>query len=260
MILVVVVAIALFVFKGSGTPTGPSVDRSATASVVADVTRVPQSVADAVGVPASVTAPKLLGGQPSLTWSGKPAALYIGAEFCPYCAAEMWPMLIAFSRFGSFSGLSMTNSSAYDVHPSTATFSFRDARYTSDLLTFRTVEAAGNDTTGPGTHRPLAQPTAEESALWDTYSSRLGSQGAFPFLDIGNRLVTIGATYDPSVLSGLDQAQIAAKLATPTDPVTQDLVGSANLYTAVICSLTGGNPSAVCNAAGTTAAAKALGL
>jgi hypothetical protein len=31
--------------------------------------------------------------------------LYIGAEYCPYCAAERWPLVMALSKFGTFSNL-----------------------------------------------------------------------------------------------------------------------------------------------------------
>ena len=42
---------------------------------------------------------------PPLTSDGKPLVVYIGAEYCPFCAAERWPMVVALSRFGTFSGL-----------------------------------------------------------------------------------------------------------------------------------------------------------
>ena len=34
----------------------------------------------------------------SLTSDGKPQMLYIGAEFCPYCAAMRWSMAVALSK------------------------------------------------------------------------------------------------------------------------------------------------------------------
>ena len=41
----------------------------------------------------------------ALTSNGKPEILYIGAEFCPYCAAERWAIAVALSRFGTLSPL-----------------------------------------------------------------------------------------------------------------------------------------------------------
>ncbi len=34
-------------------------------------------------------------GQPALTSGGKPQIVYMGAEYCPYCAAERWAMVVA---------------------------------------------------------------------------------------------------------------------------------------------------------------------
>jgi Domain of unknown function (DUF929) len=60
--------------------------------------------------------------QAALTASGKPEVLYTGAGFCPYCAAVRWPLIVALSRFGTFSGLAparsaITNGAGQRVHP-----------------------------------------------------------------------------------------------------------------------------------------------
>src|SRR5712692_8559609 len=46
-----------------------------------------------------------------LTGNGKPEVVYVGAEYCPFCAAERWALSVALSRFGSFSGLHLIHSS-----------------------------------------------------------------------------------------------------------------------------------------------------
>ena len=74
--------------------------------------------------------------------NGKPLIFYFGAEFCPYCAAERWPLIVALSRFGTFTGLSTTTSSSSDAYPNTPTFTFRAASYTSDYVSFQAVEAS----------------------------------------------------------------------------------------------------------------------
>lgn len=261
MVVLLVVGLTGGSGKPSGATGGGGSGRSpAGAALVAGATGVSTALADRVGVPGSVALPKVLAGEPALTTDGKPGALYIGAEFCPYCAADMWPIIMAFSRFGTFSGLQLTTSSAWDVHPSTATFSFYGARYTSDLLSFETVEADTTDTAGAGSRRQLETPTTAQNELWSRYSARFGVGQSFPFLDIGNKVFLLGAGFDPSLLSGLDQQSIAAKLRDPADPITQAVVGSATTLTAALCSLTGGQPAAVCSAPATTAAARAMGL
>ena len=99
----------------SFTPVTP-----APASVVHDVTNIPASVYNTVGVDlpdaCRCRRPTILSNQPPMTLDGKsPAMLYYGAEYCPYCAAERWAMTAALSRFGTWSNLKITASSHTDV-------------------------------------------------------------------------------------------------------------------------------------------------
>ncbi len=265
--VVVVIILVFVVVKVAGSGSTPSKTRvipaptPASASVVADVTGVPQSVSDAVGTGQGVNAPQVLKNQPKLTSAaGKPEMLYIGGEFCPFCGAERWAMVLALSRFGTWSGLKETTSSPWDSDPATATFSFRSASVSSTYLDFVPVEHETNDNYGQGT-RALFQPlTNAENALWTKYSSQFGQTTGYPFVDIGNKVFVIGPSYDPGVLQGLDQAQIASKLTNPKDPVTEAVVGTANYLIAGICASTANQPASVCTAPGTRTAAAALKL
>jgi hypothetical protein len=136
IIVVVIVVLAFVLVKlnsGGGTagsssngPTG-----TALASVTKQVTDIPTSVTDQVAggkVPASffvdaktssaVTSIQSMGSYfatvdgKALTQNGKPEVLYIGSEYCPFCAAQRWAMINAFSRFGTFTGLTTTHSSS----------------------------------------------------------------------------------------------------------------------------------------------------
>jgi len=262
--VVVVLVVVLVIVKVTGS-NGPvslkaPTDRPASAAVAAAVTGVPISVMDAVGVSTAVSPPLVDRSQPLLMLNAKPGAIYIGGEFCPLCAAERWAIVVAFSKFGSFTGLDETTSSPWDgtAYP---TLSFRHATYSSALITFQPVEFQGNDTHGLGTRKVIRQLTAQQSALWATYAnSYTGGNQGFPFLDIGNRVLGMTSSYDPTVLTGLTQAQIARALSTPTDPVTQRIVGSANYLMAGICSLTAGQPSQVCSSTAVTTAGRSLAL
>jgi hypothetical protein len=250
----------------AGQTTSPTADGNslapvlvpAPASVVDAVTGVTTEVANAVGVPSTSTVapPSVQTGQPPLEIDGKPAAIFIGGEFCPYCAAERWAIVMAFSRFGTFNDLSETTSSPWDTDPSTPTFSFYGATYTSPLLTLATSEHESNDTNGLGT-RTLLQPLTDlESSVWQKYDNPEG----FPFLDIGNSVFVLSPSFDPNVLAGLDQADVAGKLTDPDDPATKAIVGTANYLTAAICSMIGSNSSSWCTQPAVTAAARAMGL
>jgi Domain of unknown function (DUF929) len=265
---VVVVIVLVFVIvkvTGSNPPksNGPvliAAPVTASPSVVAQATGVSDTVSNTVGTGTGVTAPSVLKGQPALTSNGKPEMLFIGAEFCPFCAAERWAMVVALSRFGTWSGLEETTSSLWDSDPGTATFTFRNAKLTSQYVDFVSVEHETNDNMGSGT-RKLFQPlTTAQANLWSKYSAKFGETTGYPFVDFGNKAFVIGPSYDPAILAGLDQPEIAGKLTNPKDPVTQAIVGTANYLTAGICAETGNTPASVCSQSGVHKAAVSMKL
>ena len=108
--------------KSSASASGPT--GTALATVVKDTTTVPASTLDTVAGGTATAFPKKISGGSALTSNGKPEMLYMGAEYCPYCAAERWSMVVALSRFGTFQGLGTTRSASGDVFPNTATWTF----------------------------------------------------------------------------------------------------------------------------------------
>lgn len=230
------------------------------ASAETAVTHVPRSTLDAVGVPTDVSGPTAISGKHrELTSHGKPDIVYLGAEWCPYCATERWPLVEALSRFGTFSGLRATHSSSSDVYPNTATLSFYGSRFTSRYVSFTPVELATNQVVKDA-YGVLQRPTKEETRLLSAYdrppySSRPGS---IPFIDFANRYVETGASYDPQLLQGLTQAQIAEQLHNPKNPIAKGADGTANLMTAAICKLTGNQPRSACSGPAVAAARSVL--
>jgi hypothetical protein len=272
--LVVVIIVALVIVKAadgsnstnaSYTPVTP-----APASVVHDVTNIPESVYNTVGISSStvpVSPPIVLTNQKPLVLNGKsPAMLYLGAEYCPYCAAERWAMTAALSRFGTWSGLKTTASSHTDVYPQTHTFSYYGATLTSPYLTFSSIEQLSNIPNGNGSYVPLQSPTKEEAAVISKFNDpqyitgATAGQVSYPFVDIGNVALISGASYSPGVLAGQTWSQIASGLSDPSNPATQAIVTTANYMTAAICASTKGAPATVCTSPGVKAAAKALKL
>jgi Domain of unknown function (DUF929) len=191
---------------------------------------------------------------------GKAIVTYIGAEYCPFCAAERWALAVALSRFGTFSNLSGTHSSSTDVYPDTQTLSFYGSKYTSPYLDFQPVEETTNQTVG-GSYATLQVPTAAQNALFSRYDVAPYSSepGSIPFIDIGNRYIISGASYSPTVLQGLTRDQIATELNVPSSPVAQAIDGAANAITAALSSVTGNQPSAVGNSPVIAALAKKIG-
>ena len=240
-ILVVVGIVIGTVVSSGGSKQAGATSGPLPASVQSKLT-VPVSVLAKVGAGTALPgAIKPVSGS-ALTSGGKPEMLYIGAEWCPYCAAERWAMAVALSRFGSFSPLKGIHSSHSDVYPNTATLTFYRATYTSKYLVFTPIE---NETVNKAT---LVTPTAAQQAIWNKYDPGNG----YPFIDFGNRYIA-GTTYNPQVLQGLTWSQIAADLHNPSSAVAKGADGSANLFTAAICKLTGNAPASVCDAAPVTA-------
>jgi len=250
---VVVAVVVVFLLVGHSSPSksglpSPDVNPLAPASVLSAVTGVSPTVSSTIGA-GGVTDPlQPLSGSPAqLTGpNGHPELFYLGAEFCPYCAAERWSVVIALSRFGSFSNLrtTMSDSNPDDI-PNTHTFTFYGSSYSSQYLDFAPIESADRK------NNPLQTPTAAQQALINSYdtSPYSSTTGGIPFQDLANRYILSGAGVNPEILQGMDWQQIADTLSNSQSQVAQAIIGNANWITAGICKVTGNQPGSVCNGA-----------
>lgn len=247
VVVILVIVIVFVVAKLSSKPATTSASNGPTgaalAKVIAATTSVPASTLAQVGAGGVSTPPAAVSGAP-LTSGGKPEMLYIGAEYCPYCAFERWGMIVALSRFGSFSGLRTIHSSSTDIYPNTPTWTFYKSTYTSKYVTFTPVEETTNvpDKNSPAGYVPLQTPTPAQQALLSKYNPG----GSIPFVNFGNKYVITGASASPSVLDGKSWATIAAELSDASSPVAQAVNGTANFMTAAICKMTSNQPASVC--------------
>ena len=174
--------------------------------------------------------------------------LYIGAEYCPYCAAMRWPLAIALMRFGELSGVRYSRSSSNDVFPDTATLSFHGATFEGTLLKFESVELSDHDGTA------LEKPTLAQRQVF----TRLNDRGSIPFLELGEKYVSVGSPFSPQSLASLDWKGVVQKLEQGSNATSQDIMSEANLLTAAMCTLTKQQPKDVCTAPGIEAVAKLL--
>ena len=198
-----------------------------------NLTSVSFSTLSAVGRGASaVTAPISI-TDAALTNNGKPEILYIGAEFCPYCAAERWSLVVALSKFGNFTNLEYMASAVNDQNISTV--SFRDSTYSSQYLSFVTVENEDRN------RNALQQTSSSEQALWDKYNAN-----SYPFIDIGGKYILKSSQFPYSDLSGLTWTQIGSALNNPSSSIAKEIDGAANYLITDFCKIDGGAPSTVC--------------
>lgn len=277
--LVVVVVVALVIVKvmsGSPTTTNSSGFQPISPTVQSELTTIPATVFNTVGVTspvAPVNPPTPLKNQPALTDTSStgatlPEVLYVGAEYCPFCAAQRWPTIIALSRFGTFTGLGNMTSSSIDSFPNTPTFTFVKAKYSSKYLVFKSVEEYTNiSDAATDFYTPLQKATAAETANFKKYDTSTyipgetsEEDGSIPYITMGNEFLVSGASYTPATLQNLSRNTIAAGLDDATNPVTQAIITSANYQTAALCQLTKNQPSNVCTSAGVMAAKKVMGL
>jgi len=256
LVLVVVVALVATRLITGTSGSGPPPTPRASAALMADATGVGARVLDAVGAPGppAVVPPTPLASTTTLRADGRPMVAYVGAEFCPFCAAERWPLVVALSRFGTFSNLGVAVSSAQLVFPRTASLSFRGASYRSRWLVFEPTEtySASGTEQAPASFAALqvVPPAVAAVARRLDVPPLAPIAGTLPFVDLAGRAVIIGASFSPAVLSGLSAAAIASDLTQPANPVARAVDGAANELTAVLCQATGGHPVSVCHSAG----------
>jgi hypothetical protein len=263
-VAIVVIALVLVKLNSGAAPASNGPTGSALATVTKQVASVPTSVTDQVaggGVSTSslITSSQIsaaaqspgsyfatVNGTP-LTSAGKPEVLYLGAEYCPFCAAQRWAMINALSRFGTFSGLTTTHSSSTDSYPNTPTWTFHKSTYKSDYITFTPVEETTNVPSASGGYTTLQTPTSAQQAISQQYNP----SGAIPFISIGNKYVQVGniSPLGPQLLAGKTWSQVATAMNNPSSTLGQAIIGNANYMTAGICELTGNKPATACTPA-----------
>ncbi|MGH9298907.1 MAG: DUF929 family protein [Acidimicrobiales bacterium] len=277
----------------SGGPAGGGHDpyiaaTPAPANIVQALQNVPASELAAAGNGSATVGAKASGanlirlsGKP-LSSGGKPEIVYLGSEYCPFCAATRWPLTIALDRFGSFTGLETTASTPLDTYPDTHTLSYATAKYTSKYIVFNSTEELSNvcptnlvirNTSGSGPayecsggqYKPLQSVSKSVATLASTidsvaYFGSLDQNGAgIPFIDFGGKYAESGAVYDAQILQGASWSQIIRSFQVPNEGVGQAILGAANKYTAMICKMTGDKPGSVCSSSFVKAAEKSLG-
>lgn len=248
-VVVVVVAVVLGVVISNRPADAPAASSGgAGASALATLQKLPATLFDKAPAPSPAQAPAKLQGGTALTQDGKPKVLYIGAEYCPFCAMERWALIGALSRFGTFTGITETTSSSTDVHPNTPTFSFKDAKFTSDVVAFQAIETQDRE------GKPLQTLDGENLALFQKFNPG----GGIPWITYGGTTATDGATVDANAFEGKTYDQIIAGIQDPTSDIGKTVTPAINMITAQICEQTKGQPADVCTSQGVQSASVLL--
>lgn len=185
---------------------------------------------DVNGIQRVYAQPKLIQGH---AWT-----LFVGGQFCPFCASMRWPFVKALSRFGTFSGLGQMHSQtgADGFNFSIPTYDFVHASYNSPYLTVRMVEVA--DANG----NPLQSLDNDETDL----VNHLDPRGTIPFVFVGGTYVA-QLPFSPLLLQDRSYPQILAEVnAENPGQLGQAINTEADALTAALCTTDGAQPAAVC--------------
>jgi hypothetical protein len=187
-----------------------------------------------------------------LTSSGKPEVLYVASEYCPYCAMENWPLIVALSRFGKFTGLTTSRSPEFEHIAPVDSWTFYGSNYTSPYLSFVPVEEYSNvlvnakaSSDAGKSYRMLERLTPAQRATLAKYDK----PGSIPFLDFGGRAVQVGSgPMPPQLMTGKSWQQVAAAFRRPKTDLGAALLTEADSLTAELCRITGDRPASACPA------------
>lgn len=243
--LVVCIVAVLVIVKVTGS-NGPAADESSPpagtpipASTIAKLASVPVPTLNAAPTTGIISAPRSV-ANPALNVNGKPELLYIGAEWCPHCAAERWALYVALSKFGTFSPSPGRIHSA-NRDGDVPTLTFYGTTFSSPYLSFVPVEVFTNHPSGSG-YTPLQTPTSNQERLWQANGA------TFPFVDFGGKQILSGAQYSFADLQGLPFSAVSAQVGDNSTAIGASIDASAAQLIKTICgSLTHGQPASVCS-------------
>ena len=201
------------------------------------------SIASLHAAPATgiISTPQAVNGK-ALTADGKPELLYIGAEFCPHCAAERWPLYVALSKFGTFSPAPGRIHSAIQ-EGNVPTLTFYGTTYSSPYLSFTPVEVYTNKPAPGGGYTALQTPTNAQAKLWQQ-----GNGGSFPYLNFGGKVALSGAQFSYADLQGMLFRTVANQVGNNSSVIGANIGASASDLIKTICvAMTNNQPASVCS-------------
>lgn len=170
---------------------------------------------------------------------GKLFVFFMGAEYCPYCAAERWAIVRALQKFGQWSGLNQTMSAARDEQfLNLPTYDFTEATYTSTHIEFVSRETKDRE------FKPLQKLLKAEEKLLHKYNPKK----EIPFLLIGGRFMQIGSGFTPKIFIGHTFRQTETELKKSESEIRKTIDEEASCIAALLC--VSGLPPELCKETG----------
>ena len=189
--------------------------------------------------------PKILGkfvevSKDTMRRAGKLFVFFMGAEFCPYCAAERWAVVRSLQKFGQWDGLKQTTSAARDEpFLNLPTYDFTKATYTSPHIEFVAREIKDRE------FQPLQKLLKTKEKLLRKFNPKK----EIPFLLIGGRFTQIGSGFTPKIFSGHTFRQTESEQKKKNESeITRTIDEEASKIAALLC--VSGLPPGLCKETG----------
>jgi hypothetical protein len=157
--------------------------------------------------------------------SKKVLVYYLGAGFCPWCAAERWSIIEALKHFGTW-GTLKPDKSADKNEPflNLPTYNFSGVKFESDVVEFVGKEFQDRN------FQDVDHFTDSDNAIIDNYNL----QGVIPFTFIGGKFVRIGSGPKPEQFVGLTHDDVKKQLENKDTSLAKAIEEEANYIAALI--------------------------
>jgi thiol-disulfide isomerase/thioredoxin len=189
--------------------------------------------------------PKVLGkfvevSKDTVRRGGKLTLFFMGAEYCPYCAAERWAIVRSLQKFGQWEGLKQTISAARDQpFLNLPTYDFTKATYNSPHIEFVAREIKDRE------FKSLQKLLKTEEKTVRKYDPKMD----IPFLLVGGRFMQIGSGFPPKIFIGHTFRQTETELKKTESEIRKTIDEEANVISALLC--LSGLPPELCKETGT---------
>jgi thiol-disulfide isomerase/thioredoxin len=158
--------------------------------------------------------------------TGKSLVFFMGAGFCPFCAAERWAIVEALKNFGTWEGLVEDMSAGHDEkYLNVPTLNFASAKYSSQFVEFVGRETADRN------FEPLQELDAKDYEILDTFNP----DQIIPFLLVDGQFMQVGAGYSPKLIEGMDHSAVRSELQDPSSEIRKAIRDEIDNITALIC-------------------------
>jgi hypothetical protein len=175
---------------------------------------------------------------PLETKSGKTLVFFLGAGFCPFCAAERWAVVEALKNFGTWENLPEDFSAEKDEkYLNIPTFNFPNASYSSRYVEFQAIETADRH------FNAIDNGGRDPYGILENYNP----DQIIPFTLIDGQFMQAGCGYSPKLFEGLDHDKVREQILDPPSALGSSIKNETAFLTALMCSTLKNYAEGVCS-------------